>query len=621
MYYVIKQAFPNHYMRMRRLPVYILINTAIDNLKIQEQEIKSLEVLIRTIQKTNNFQDITFISVIGYNESTETITPLTNIYEFNLPQIEFKSGYSSLTKAVASLCEIIERNKIKTTCEYLGDYRPLVYIITGSDLECGQVNIRHLLKKKHCQTSICSSQEALELYQDITTRVVSFDNFNESFIDSSLIWISASIDAGERIDRPLLNFPPPPEFMSEIVLDIDTINRSTITYSPICPIEPSDDTIRLKDLQSHKSTVEQKLSIIRSRITHLKDLIDKSEPELRKYGMFSAIASGLFACIGSIISPAASVAGQVNGAPNKSEKNKSYKNELKECESQIHILKNQIKTLEKEIEKIKASERSVHKVYSSIFAASEVKCKSNLLTQVFLHLADEINIIKSFANEADPNAERKGYTPLSIHLSKGDKIDIEFKIYGDTQLMSERKSIVWQGEFAKCSFRYFVPEDINVHELYCEVCLIVNGALIGEMSYITNIVETPRNLNPEILAHRYNKIFISYAHQDAQQAKLLALAYKAQGVDYFFDRDCLSPGDVYEEKIFSYIDTSDLFVLCWSQNAAKSAYVAKEKGRALQRAYPQLSIKDAKLKICPISMAPRADLPDDMVNLYNFEII
>ena len=79
--------------------------------------------------------------------------------------------------------------------------------------------------------------------------------------------------------------------------------------------------------------------------------------------------------------------------------------------------------------------------------------------------------------------------------------------------------------------------------------------------------------------------------------------------------------DVYEEKIFSYIDTSDLFVLCWSQNAAKSAYVAKEKGRALQRAYPQLSIKDAKLKICPISMAPRADLPDDMVNLYNFEII
>lgn len=260
-------------------------------------------------------------------------------------------------------------------------------------------------------------------------------------------------------------------------------------------------------------------------------------------------------------------------------------------------------------------------VYSSIFAPAEVKRKSHFQVQVYLHLSEETETVKSLAKESDKNAERRDYIPLSLKLRKGDKVDIEFSVYGETRLMYARKSIIWQGSFTKCSFNYFVPKDIDVDELSCEANLFVNGAMIGEMRFLTQIVEVPRNLNPEILSHRFNRIFISYAHQDAQQIKLLALAYKAQGVDYFYDRDSLAPGDVYEEKIFDYIDSSDLFVLCWSKNAAVSEYVAKEKGRALLRAYPQLSQRDATLKICPISIEPRADLPSDMKEVYNFEVI
>ena len=276
--------------------------------------------------------------------------------------------------------------------------------------------------------------------------------------------------------------------------------------------------------------------------------------------------------------------------------------------------------LEKESVILKKQYR-LDEVYSSIFAPAEVKRKSHLQVQVYLHLYDESETVKSLAKESDKNAERRDYIPLSLKLKKGDKVDIEFNIYGETRLASERKSIIWQGSFTKCSFNYFVPKYIDVDELSCEANLFVNGAMIGEMRFLTQIVEVPRNLNPEILSHRFNRIFISYAHQDAQQIKLLALAYKAQGVDYFYDRDSLAPGDVYEEKIFDYIDSSDLFVLCWSKNAAVSDYVAKEKARALLRAYPQLSQRDATLKICPISIEPRADLPSDMKEVYNFEVI
>ena len=265
--------------------------------------------------------------------------------------------------------------------------------------------------------------------------------------------------------------------------------------------------------------------------------------------------------------------------------------------------------------------KKYNEVYSSIFAPAEVKRKSHLQVQVYLHLYEESEIVKSLAQESDKNAVRRDYIPLSLKLRKGDKVDVEFNVYGESRLMSEHKSIIWQEAFTKCSFDYFVPKDIDVDELSCEANLFVNGAMIGEMRFLTQIVEVPRNLNPEILSHRFNRNFISYAHQDAQQIKLLALAYKAQGVDYFYDRDSLAPGDVYEEKIFDYIDSSDLFVLCWSKNAAVSNYVAKEKGRALLRAYPQLSQRDATLKICPISIEPRADLPSDMKEVYNFEVI
>ena len=260
-------------------------------------------------------------------------------------------------------------------------------------------------------------------------------------------------------------------------------------------------------------------------------------------------------------------------------------------------------------------------IFTSIYAPAEVKKKSHLLTQVYFHLFEEAAMVQSWAKGADRNAQRRAYVPISLKLKQGDKLKVEFNVYGKSCLMSERKTLEWHGSMTHCYFDYFVPEDIDVRELSCETNIYVNGAMIGDMRFLTQIVEEPRNINPYITSRRFSRIFISYAHQDARQIKLLALAYKAQGVDYFYDRDSLAPGDVYEEKIFDYIDKADLFVLCWSKNAEASDYVSKEKSHALLRAYPQISYDDATLKICPISIEPRAELPGDMKGIYNFEVI
>ena len=264
---------------------------------------------------------------------------------------------------------------------------------------------------------------------------------------------------------------------------------------------------------------------------------------------------------------------------------------------------------------------SATKVYSSVFAPAELKKKSHMLTQVYLHLAEETEDVAYLAKESQADAVRREYIPLDCMLKKGDRVDVNINIFGSTLLMTDNKSIKWEGSYNKCSFDFFVPEDIDVDELSCRILLKVNHAMVGEMIFITKIVDSPRNLNPNIITHRFKKVFISYSHKDRDKVQYLANAFRLQQIDYFFDRDYLKGGDVFPLKIKEYIDSADLFVLCWSENAAKSEYVNRERHQALQLAYPQKELSKATLTIYPLSIEPRADLPEDMANIYNFEVI
>ena len=272
--------------------------------------------------------------------------------------------------------------------------------------------------------------------------------------------------------------------------------------------------------------------------------------------------------------------------------------------------------------KLLNSHKQDNVVFSSIFAPSEVKRQSHMMIQLYLHLFEETYDVVEMAQAADMNAERRDYIPLQCKLRRGDKVDVQLCVYGDTLMMSDKKNLIWQGAFTKCSFDFYVPKNINVEELYCMAIISVNAAQIGEMRFITKIVEKPHELHTAVFSRQYNKIFISYAHQDEEKVKYIAKAYDAQGVDYFFDRHYLKPGDIFPMVIKEYIDSADLFILCWSANAAQSKYVELERRQALERAFPKIKpFEDAPLSIYPMSIEPHADLPEDMRDTYNFVII
>lgn len=259
-------------------------------------------------------------------------------------------------------------------------------------------------------------------------------------------------------------------------------------------------------------------------------------------------------------------------------------------------------------------------VFSSVFAPSETKRGDYMMIQVYLYKDGEEETVASKAKEVDSSAERRNYTPLSVKLKEEDKVKIALSFLGEyVKIEDSMQELTWQGHFTDCQFAVFVDEAFYASTLLGTVRLSVNGAPVGRMMFKTNVVDNPRQLYSNIDSKQYHKIFISYSHKDEAHVKYLAEAYKAQGVDYFFDRDYLKAGDIYPMKIKQYIDSADLFILCWSKNAKDSEYVTLERHQALALAYPQVDMEQASITIHPISIEPRAEYPQDMKKVYNFE--
>ena len=264
--------------------------------------------------------------------------------------------------------------------------------------------------------------------------------------------------------------------------------------------------------------------------------------------------------------------------------------------------------------------KKLQAVFSSVFAPAEIAPKQHLMVQVYLHLPEETEKVKSLASEADKNAERRGYEPLEVPLKKGDNVEIELNVNGDSLLYNCCKSVVWQGSFVKRAFDFIVPSDINTTELSCSVNIFVNGAIAGELIFLTAIVDSPRQLNTNVCARPTKKLFISYSHKDIASAEKIAKIHEALGIDVFFDKHRLKAGYIYSEEISKFIQTADTFVLCWSENAAKSDYVEKERQEALALAYPQSKPREqARLRIHPYNIEPHAVPPADMIEHYHFE--
>jgi hypothetical protein len=259
--------------------------------------------------------------------------------------------------------------------------------------------------------------------------------------------------------------------------------------------------------------------------------------------------------------------------------------------------------------------------FASAFLPDTVSRGGSMMIQVYLYSSGERDIVCAEATHCDHFTEEKSFVPLYVRLKKGDKITVNLRIR-NLEVERSSKSIIWQGHYTKACFHAFIDHDWKEDNIYGEIFISINNTIIGELDFITNVISDYVKIQQtaKIISRQYKKVFISYAHQDESKVKYIAEAYRAQGIDYFFDRHYLKGGDIFPLVIQDFISNADLFFLCWSENAANSEYVEKERKQALQRAFPNVQPSETTgLTIYPVSIEPYAELPEDMKDYYNFE--
>lgn len=255
----------------------------------------------------------------------------------------------------------------------------------------------------------------------------------------------------------------------------------------------------------------------------------------------------------------------------------------------------------------------------SVFAPQNITKGETMMVQVFLYLDEEYKKVKVNAIRADEFAAERGNCVLDLNVKAGDKVQIELNILGLEDICP--KQFIWQNRFNRCSFFVEIPKDYNRDKILGEVFVSVNGAIIGEVDFYTQITAARANEGYAPTTHYQNrKTFISYAHEDKELVRIIHMAYESQGIDHFYDRANLRPGDIFPEEIQNYIkNEATLFILCWSRNAENSEYVRLERQLALSLAYPQQPRDQAKLQIKPYIIAQYDNLPADMRDIYHFK--
>lgn len=256
-------------------------------------------------------------------------------------------------------------------------------------------------------------------------------------------------------------------------------------------------------------------------------------------------------------------------------------------------------------------------INACVYAPAEVRLQKTFIIRVYMYKPEDQNAVESKVKDIDPKAVKKEYKPLDIPVKNGHRLTVQLDLSDGVECKNTTKTVIWRGHYTDCSFMAKLT-DASQESVEGTAYIFVNDIPAGEMLFTIDVVEAkPRELYTRVESHRFSKIFISYAHQDETQVRGIAEGCRMLGKDYFFDRHSLQAGDIFKKKILDYIDKADLFVLCWSKNAAESEWVQIEREHALRL------IREGKssLSIYPLCLRPEAPLPLDMSDTYNFGVL
>ena len=205
---------------MRRLPVYLLLDTSGSMTGDPIEAVKSgLQMLIASLRQDPYALETAYISVITFSSDAKQIVPLTELSQFQVPNID-AAGTTAMGESLALLADCVQREVKKGTADQKGDWKPVVFMLSdGSptdDLEKGIVALRTIRTGAFvcCAAGQSADTTALKKISEI---VVNLDTADSTSIKSFFKWVSSSIsvssqkvEQGKKEVAGLEDLPPPP---------------------------------------------------------------------------------------------------------------------------------------------------------------------------------------------------------------------------------------------------------------------------------------------------------------------------------------------------------------------------------------------------------------------------
>lgn len=181
---------------MRRLPVYILIDTSTS---MRGEPIVAVELGLKALMESLNKDpyalETVCLSIITYNSQAEQILPLTEVYKVRIPELLAK-GRSALGEALELLCEKVDAEVLKNTPEAKGDWKPLLFILSDGGYS-GPIAkpISEFKKLKFGFVVACAAglKSKIDILRKITNNVIQISSTETININAYFKWISSSI--------------------------------------------------------------------------------------------------------------------------------------------------------------------------------------------------------------------------------------------------------------------------------------------------------------------------------------------------------------------------------------------------------------------------------------------
>lgn len=211
---------------MRRLPVYFLLDTSgsMNGEPIQALN-NALRGMINTLRTDPQALDSLWISIITYDRDVKEVMPLTELVDFQLPEIFCPpSGPTHTGAALEFIVKKVKEDVKTSTDSQKGDWKPLLFVFTDgkpSDLQLYRKVVPQIKEINFGTVVGCAAGPKANdaILKELTDTVVHLDSADSSTLKQFFKWVSDTIEQGNKSQGTgeNLDLPPPPD---ELVLVI-----------------------------------------------------------------------------------------------------------------------------------------------------------------------------------------------------------------------------------------------------------------------------------------------------------------------------------------------------------------------------------------------------------------